>query len=189
MIVHDSRKEVCLAGVGGQGLALAGQILAEAAGIYDGRHVLQTDVHGVSSRGGHSRSEVILSDEEIDYPGIRHLDVLLAMTQAECDRFAGLLKEDGVLVADSTNVTSLPAIQARSYTIPLTQLAREEVGSVLSTNIVALAAISVLTGVVSREALEKAVLARTPAKLKEVNRRALEVGFKSAMLPRGIESH
>lgn len=177
-----SRREVCLAGIGGQGLALAGQILAEAAGIYDGRNVLQSDVHGVSSRGGHSRSEIIIADEEIDYPGIRRLDVLLAMTQAECDRFAGLLTEDGVLIVDATNVRSLPAVKGRSYPIPLTQLAREEVGNVLATNIVALAAISVLTGIVSRGALEKAVLAKMPEKLKEVNRRALEVGFSSAIL-------
>ena len=58
------RKEICLSGSGGQGLILAGIILAEAAGIYDGFEITQTQSYGPEARGGASRAEVIISDKK-----------------------------------------------------------------------------------------------------------------------------
>ena len=79
--MNKVRKEICLSGSGGQGLILAGIILAEAAGIYDGLEVVQTQSYGPEARGGASRSEVIISEEEIDYPKVIKSDILLALTQ------------------------------------------------------------------------------------------------------------
>ena len=62
------RYEIRLSGEGGQGLVLAGKILAEAAAIYDDKNATQSQSYGPEARGGASRSEVIISDEEIDYP-------------------------------------------------------------------------------------------------------------------------
>src|SRR3990172_6632469 len=106
------RHEVQLVGVGGQGLALAGMILAEAAGIYEGKNVAQTEVHGVNVRGGPSRSEIIISDDEIDFLGVNNPDILLAMTSKDCQRYAPNLKEGGVLVYDSTDDGEAPAVKA-----------------------------------------------------------------------------
>ena len=61
------RYEIRLTGTGGQGLVLAGIILAEAAGIYEGKYVVQTVSYGPSARGGTSRADVVISDEEIKY--------------------------------------------------------------------------------------------------------------------------
>ena len=62
------RYEIRLSGSGGQGLVTAGIILAEAVGLQPDRFVCQSQSYGPEARGGASKSEVIVSDEEIDYP-------------------------------------------------------------------------------------------------------------------------
>ena len=76
------RYEICLSGSGGQGLILAGIILAEAAGVHEGKHVAQSQSYGPEARGGASKAEVVISDEEIDYPMATRLDLLLAMNRS-----------------------------------------------------------------------------------------------------------
>ena len=72
------RYEVRLSGEGGQGLVLAGKVLAEAAAIYDDKNATQSQSYGPEARGGASRSEVIISDDDIDYPKAVDIDLLLA---------------------------------------------------------------------------------------------------------------
>lgn len=174
------RKEIQLAGIGGQGLALAGVILAEAAGMYEGRYVTHTEVHGANARGGPSRSEVIVSDDEIDFTFLTAPDVLLATTPGDVKRYLPSLKPGGILIVDSTAITDIPETTAKVYRLPLTSIARTELGNEVVLGIVALAAIAVLSGVVSMEALEKAVAKNVPAKALELNRRALEAGVNAA---------
>src|SRR5512134_3608635 len=102
------RYEIRLSGEGGQGIVLAGVILAEAAAIYDGKNATQTQVYGPESRGGASKAEVIISDEEIDYPKAISVDLLLALTQAAADKFSHDLKPSGILVLDSSKVLKVP---------------------------------------------------------------------------------
>ena len=179
------RYEMRLSGTGGQGLVLAGIILAEAAGIYGGKHVVQTVSYGPAARGGTSRAEVVISDGEIDYPKAIGLDLLLAMTQMACDESAGDLKPAGILVVDSQLVTEVNSL--RVVKIPFTQIAREKCGREQMANIVALGALSLLipvtpagAGVVSPESLEAAVLARVPKGTEKLNRLAFQEGFKAA---------
>ena len=73
-------KQIVLTGTGGQGLILAGIILAEAA-VLDGKQAIQTQSYGPEARGGASRAEVLISEEAIDYPKVRKADTLLAMSQ------------------------------------------------------------------------------------------------------------
>ena len=171
--------EVQMVGWGGQGLVSAARILAQAAGIYDGKNVTQTELHGISQRGGKSEVEVIISDEEIDYPFVRHPDILLALTQKECIDYLPNLKDDGFLIVDSVKVTDVPETKARVYSIPLTQIARES-GAELATNMVALAVISALSGVVSFKALEQTIEERMPSRMKSVNLAALKAGWEAA---------
>src|SRR4030042_1605693 len=119
-----SRYEIRLSGSGGQGLILMGIILAEAIGIYDGKYVAQTQSYGPEARGGSSKSEVIVSDEEIDYPKAMRLDLLLAMNQKSCDEFYPDLKPQGMLIVDSPFVTQVPTLQ--TFQIPFTRMAREK---------------------------------------------------------------
>ncbi|MCG2770298.1 MAG: 2-oxoacid:acceptor oxidoreductase family protein [Chloroflexota bacterium] len=170
--------EVRLAGAGGQGLLLAGLILAEAAAIYDGKNAAQTQSYGPEARGGASRSEVIISDEEIDYPKVTESDLLLALSQEACDKYVRDLKRDGVLIVDTTHVHHVPSV--RAYKLPITRIAEEATGRRITANIVALGVIVSLTKIVSRRAIEAAVSDRVPKGTQELNLKALAAGFEAA---------
>ncbi len=172
------RYEVRLSGAGGQGLIVAGIILAEAAGLYDGKYVCQTQSYGPEARGGASKAEIVISDEEIDYPKAIKPDLLLAMNQKSCDSFFFDLKPNGILIVDSTFVKQPPT--TRTIALPFSQIARAETGSEMAANIVALGAIMHLTGVVSPKGLESAVLNRVPRGTEELNKKALAAGIEAA---------
>jgi 2-oxoglutarate ferredoxin oxidoreductase subunit gamma len=172
------RYEIRLSGSGGQGLILMGIILAEAIGIYEERYVVQTQSYGPEARGGSSKSEVIVSDEEIDYPKALKLDLLLAMNQKSCDEFYLDLKPDGILVVDTTFVTQIPVQKA--VKIPFTRIAREKFNREVVANIIALGALTQLTPLVSQKAIEAAVLARVPRGTEQLNRDALRAGIMAA---------
>jgi 2-oxoglutarate ferredoxin oxidoreductase subunit gamma len=180
------RYQIRLSGEGGQGLVLAGVILAEAAGIYGDKHIAYTQSYGPESRGGACRSDLIVSDEPIDYPICTQLDLLLCLTQKACDSFWPKLKAGGTLIADAKRVTQLPAGQFEGLSIPILQTARQKLGKEVAANIVCLGVIAKLTGIVGRQSLEQAVLSRVPKGTVEMNRRALEVGYTLAaeMAPR-----
>lgn len=172
----NGRIEVRLAGEGGQGLILAGVILAEAAAVYDGLQATQTQSYGPEARGGASKSEVVISDEEIDYPKVIEADYLLAMSQESCDKYVDNLKRDGLLIVDSTHVDRLP-LDRPAVQSPITQLAEEATGRRITANVVALGVLVGVTGVVSRAAIEAAVQARAPKGTEELNAKALAAGL------------
>jgi 2-oxoglutarate ferredoxin oxidoreductase subunit gamma len=172
------RYEIRLSGSGGQGLILMGIILAEAVGIYGGKCVAQTQSYGPEARGGSSKSEVIVSDEEIDYPKAMNLDLLLAMNQRSCDEFYPDLKPEGLLIVDSTFVIQVPTPKA--FQIPFTRIAREKFKREVVANIIALGALSRLTPILSARSVESAVLARVPKGTEKLNRDALKAGMHAA---------
>lgn len=172
------RYDIRLSGSGGQGLILMGIILAEAIGIYDGKYVAQTQSYGPEARGGSSKAEIVVSDEEIDYPEALRLDLLLAMNQKSCDDYYMDLKPDGILIVDSTFVKQVPI--PRAYQIPFTQMARDMFKREMVANIIALGAISRLTSIVSVNAIQAALLARVPKGTEKLNRSALRAGINAA---------
>jgi len=174
------RTEIRLSGEGGQGLVLAGKVLAEAAAIYDNKNATQSQSYGPEARGGASRSEVIISDDEIDYPKAVNLDLLLALTQESCTRYWKDLKDDGILLVDSHSVKDIPEGPFKVYRVPIVQIAEREVGKALVANIVALGIITGLAKVVSRESVESAILARVPKGTEELNLKAFQAGLQAA---------
>ena len=89
-------------------MILIGKILAEAAAIYDGKNATQSQSYGPEARGGASRSEVIISDEDIDYPKATDIDLLVAMTQEAANKYAADVKSGGLIIVDSGFVTDVP---------------------------------------------------------------------------------
>jgi 2-oxoglutarate ferredoxin oxidoreductase subunit gamma len=174
----EDRYEVRLAGEGGQGMILAGVILAEAAAIHDGLNAVQTQSYGPEARGGASRSEVIIARGEIDYPKVIAADLLLCMSQEACDVFYPQVKDEGCIIVDSSKVSRIPT--HRAIAVPISQIAEEVTGRQLTASIVALGLVASLTGLVSRDAMEKAVSERVPAGTEEMNLKALAAGFEEA---------
>jgi len=174
------RYELRFSGSGGQGMITAGIIIAEAAAIYDGKKAVQSQSYGPESRGGASRAEVIISDEGIDYPKATSIDTMLALTQEACTKYYKDIKKDGILLVDSDEVKDIPAGEFRIYSFPIIATAGNVLGKSIVANIISLGIITELTGIVSREAIEKAVLARIPAAFLDLNRKALHTGFEMA---------
>jgi 2-oxoglutarate ferredoxin oxidoreductase subunit gamma len=184
---QSNRKEIRLAGEGGQGMILAGIILAEAAAIYDNKNATQTQSYGPEARGGASKAEVVIDQGEIDHPEVILADVLVAMSQEACDKYAGNLKKDGVLIVDQERVGRVPS--SRAIKVPITRLAQESSGKSITANVVALGVLVGLTGVVSRQAITQAVAARAPKGTEEMNKAALLAGFAAADLVSKKRSH
>jgi 2-oxoglutarate ferredoxin oxidoreductase subunit gamma len=178
------RLEIRLAGSGGQGLVLAGIILAEAAILFDNKNAVQTQSYGPEARGGASKSEVIISDEVIDYPKCEELDILLCLNQKSLTEYGDALKKNGIMILDAELCIPPPGSECLIYNIPFTRLARDEIGKVFVANIVSLGAIAGLTDCVSRLALERAVVGRVPKGTEELNLHALAVGFREAAVRR-----
>ncbi len=174
----SDRTEVRMAGEGGQGMILAGIILAEAATIYAGQNAVQSQSYGPEARGGASKSEVIISSGEIDHPEVLQPDVVVALSQEAFRKFGFTVKPTGLLIVDADKVDSSSAPKA--IRLPITKLAFETTGRVITANTVALGVLVGLTGVVTRQALEKAIIARAPHGTEEMNRKALAAGFAAA---------
>ncbi len=170
--------EVRLSGSGGQGLLLAGIILAESA-IIEGKNAVQTQSYGPEARGGASKSEVVISDEEIDFPKVRNCDILLALTQKSYEQYNHGLKDEGILIIDSS-VKVADTEKHKIYSAPILESAVNKLGKPMVTNIVALGTIVGITNMVAREALEAAVLKRVPKGTEDLNKKALAIGYEIA---------
>ena len=182
--VDGGRNEVRFSGSGGQGIILAATLLADAA-VATGREVLATQSYGPEARGGASKAEVIVADHEIDFPEVTAPDVTVCLSQEAFDAYAALTIGGGVVVTDDELVESRPLEGRRLVGLPFTRIAEDELGKAIAANIVMLGALQALTGVVEREALADAVRRRLPAKIVELNLRALELGASSAAVLSG----
>ncbi len=169
---------VRLSGSGGQGLILAGRLLAEAAALHDGLDVVQTNSYGPEARGGASRSDVVLGRGEIDdlHPSVT--DVLVCLNQASCDAFYQDLTPNGLLITDSDNVKVVPT--TRALEAPMTALSRQVAGTPMAANVAALAVLAAVTKIVTRDALKAALKDRLPPAHLEGNLKVLDAGFAEA---------
>lgn len=181
----DKRIEIRMAGEGGQGMILAGIILAEAAAVYDGKQATQTQSYGPEARGGASRSEVVISDGEIDHPEVLCPDVVLTLSQEAYNKFAQTVRPGGLLIVDADAVE--PSASFKGLKVPIARIAHETTGKEITANTVALGVLAGLTNVVSRAAIEKAVAARAPKGTEEMNRKALQAGFAAAAQVKAAE--
>ncbi|HOZ01152.1 MAG TPA: 2-oxoacid:acceptor oxidoreductase family protein [Candidatus Syntrophosphaera sp.] len=171
--------EIRLSGSGGQGLILAGIILARAA-VIDKRRVTQTQSYGPESRGGSSRADVIISDQEIYFPEATNFDCLLALTQEACDKYLFDLRDTGVLIIDTTYVKNLALAAENTYEVPFTDIAIEKLGSPISTNILSLAFLVKITGIVKEASLKQSIAESVKPAFVEINHKAMQIGFDLA---------
>jgi 2-oxoglutarate ferredoxin oxidoreductase subunit gamma len=178
------RCEIRLAGTGGQGAILAGIVLAAAA-TRDGKNVVQSQSYGPEARGGASRSEVVISNREIDFPKVLAPNVTVCLSQEACDRYARRTVRGGLLILDTDRVTRAPTV--RAVGLPLASLAQQSAGREVAANIVALGVLGGITDIVSRASLERAVREHAPRGTVDANLEALDAGYAAAA--RFIQEH
>ncbi len=169
--------EILLAGSGGQGLGLAGVILARSFAEEEGKNVVETEAYGISMRGGHSRSEVLVSDREVDDLKVTEPDILLVMSQAAADTFISKARESGVVLLDSAYVIDIPQTGARVFTLPFTEEAKS-LGREAVANVIALGTIASISSVISKGSLENTLKKTFGSPIREMNLQALDRGYK-----------
>ncbi|MDV3103494.1 2-oxoacid:ferredoxin oxidoreductase subunit gamma [Thermococcus waiotapuensis] len=177
------RKEILFSGFGGQGVILASVILGRAAAVYENLYAVQTQSYGPESRGGASRAEVIISDEPIDYPKVIAPDCAVFFSQEAYSRYLQTVKPGAKVIIERDLVPHRDFEFEKKLNVialPLTEIAEETTGLSLTMNILALGILTAWTGVVGREAIEKAVFDTIPKGTEEINLRALRKGFELA---------
>ena len=173
------RFEIIMAGIGGQGLLLGGLILGDAAAIGEKRYAVQIESYAPLARGGSSSSELIISDEEIDYPRIKAADVLIALSKEALVTHKDKVKPDGVILLNSTDVVEYEE-DKRVVEMPLTSIALETTGKAFTVSIVALGVVPKLTELLSLNSILSSLSRRAPTGTEALNMKAAEAGFSAA---------
>ncbi len=170
---------VVMAGFGGQGILMIGNLLSVAA-MEEGRRVTYFPAYGVEMRGGTANCTVVVSDEEIGSPVVRHPDAVIVMNRPSLEKYQPLVKAGGTLVVNRSlvDVAGLRRADLRVVTVPANDVARK-LGTSQLAAMVALGACVAATGIVRVESLAKAlpkVVSKRHEKLVPLNVRALEEG-------------
>jgi 2-oxoglutarate ferredoxin oxidoreductase subunit gamma len=172
-----ARFEIRIAGFGGQGVVTAGYVLGQSACLFAGKNATMTQSYGPEARGGACRSEVVVSEDDIDFPKVVKPDLLLAMSQEAYLLYHEDVKDGGIIILDEDLVSLTDAREGiEYYKIPATRTA-EELGNRIAANVVMLGAIVSLTKAVSLKAMKSAVEARWP-RFTGLNLKALEKGYE-----------
>lgn len=170
------RHEILFSGFGGQGVILSAVILGRAAALYGNKYAVQTQVYGPEARGGASMSADVIDDEPILYPKVTSPNIYVIMSQQGFEKYGANAPEDALMLVDSELVLSRP--ECPCIEIPATTEAKENLGRVIVANIVMLGALVTATGVVSEDAIERAVLDSVPKGTEDLNLKALHRGFE-----------
>lgn len=174
------RHEVRIAGFGGQGVISIGVLLARAAGQFGGLEVAQSQSYGPEARGGACKTEVVLSDNVIDYIKPLDLGLLVAMSQPALNAYVVDIKDDCPVLVDSTMVSDLPSRLTKVFRIPATELAEKDMGQKVVANVIILGALAKLSGWVPQDACKAALKATFPPKILDKNYAAFDLGYNHA---------
>ena len=172
-----NRVRLVFSGSGGQGVITAAIILAEAAVMYDGKNATQSQSYGAAARGGGTRSDIIISDQEINFPEVRQPNVLVCLTQDAYNTYSSIVRPGGLLLTDTKFVKTTKKVDARQVELPLFQEVMAKIGKPVVFNICVLGALVGITEVIRPKSVMSAVADRVPRDFLELNNEALDLGF------------
>lgn len=168
--------EIRLSGTGGQGLGLGGKMLAAALSS-EGLHVAQSQSYEPTSRGGMSRSDLVVTPETADYPLATGLDYLLILDKRALSISEGMINDDAIVLVDEELVPDPPHGDFKVHALPLTRTAIA-LGNMRVTNVVSLGALIALGDICSIETMEAAIKRVTPKKYAQMNLDAVRAGYE-----------
>lgn len=171
--------KIKIGGFGGQGIILSGYILGKAAAIYDKKNATLTQSYGPESRGSACSAQLIMGDEEIDYPKVIQPDILIIMSQEAYDKFTPELVNGGTLLYDEdlAKPTNNPGKTTKIYSIPATRYA-EDMGKKIVANIIMLGFFTAISEIIHSEAMKNAIRSSIPKGFEELNINAFNRGFE-----------
>lgn len=172
---EEQKIEIRLSGSGGQGLILAGIIMAEAANI-EGKYVVQTQSYGPEARGGASRSEVIISNRPIDLLIVEEADIFLALNTEAYLKYYYRVKDNAIIIIDDG--ISPKVHRTKVNVFPIITIARDELGREIVANIVSLGVLTALSGVLQQASVEEALKNRVPPHTVDLNLKAFQKGWQ-----------
>ena len=175
-----SRKEILIGGVGGQGVVLSGILLGTAATLFEGKKAVQTQSYSSELRGGSARAEVIISEEPISDPQVRRPDILIALAEEAIPRYVDRIRSKGLLVIDYDLLKGAKSGDYEILSVTDTSIADKEMGNIVVANLIILGALLKKTGVLSVEAMEKAIEVSVPKKAIALNLKAFRRGLDLA---------
>lgn len=172
--------ELIIAGFGGQGVMLMGQLLSYA-GMYEGKNVSWIPSYGPEMRGGTANCSVVLSSEEIGSPLVTEPTALIALNRPSLDKFESTVKPNGIIIYNSSMIDRVPArTDVKVIAVPANDIAKE-LGNDKVANMVSLGAFIKATGCVAPEMLLEVLKKKMSAKAQQLlplNKEALERGMK-----------
>ena len=172
------RTEIKVGGFGGQGVILSGYIIGRAASIFDGKHATMIQAFGPEARGSSCSAQLIVSPDPIAYPYITKPTLMVVMSQEAYSKFSPELASEGILITEADLVVPHnPRKDIRHFAIPATRFA-EELGKKLVVNIVMIGFMTAVTGLISAQAMRKAVSVSVPKGTEELNLKAFDKGFE-----------
>lgn len=169
--------------VGGQGIILGTEILANAAIFYEGLYALQSPTYGSQVRGGPTKVDVLVDREEILSPQARNIGFFMAIAQSSFTKFWYNVAEDAIVLLDSNLVTGLTdemKADRKFFRLPVVELAKKEFRNVILSNMICLGVTQEMTQIVSRDNLIEAVKSKVPPKHLEKNIAAVDMGIELA---------
>lgn len=180
------QNEIIVAGFGGQGVLLTGQLLAYA-GLLEGKQVAWVPSYGPEMRGGTANCSVIIAGHAIGSPLVEEPGAALVFNQPSLDKFAGRVRPGGLLLVNSSIVdtSDVKRRDLQVYHVPANEIAAR-LGNDRVANMVMLGAYLELTGAVSVDSVLAALAKVLPAskhKLLEINRKAAEMGAVAVRRP------
>ncbi len=176
-------KSFVFAGFGGQGVMLAGKLLAQA-GVNYGLEVTWLPSYGPEMRGGTANCTVLLSDEPIGSPVVDHPTALVAMNLPSLDRFEKTVAAAGVIVVNSSLINrSIERNDVQVLSVPANDIA-VSLGNPKVANVVALGAVVKVTEIIPFELIKDAIVRMLGeniygSELISVNEQALSAGYNA----------
>jgi 2-oxoglutarate ferredoxin oxidoreductase subunit gamma len=173
------RHEIRISGFGGQGVVLAGYLLGKALSLYLDLEAVMTQSYGPEARGGASSSNIVVADHSIAYPFVQRADIFVALSQEGYTRYRDETIPDARVLIDSGLVT--PRAGDSVLAVNASELA-EGLGRRIVANVVMLGFLCETTGIVTFEALEKAIQTTVKQSVLPLNLEALRLGISQGQL-------
>ena len=169
-------KEIRIAGFGGQGVVLSGQIIGQAASICDDGFATLTQSYGPEARGGSCTAEVVISDKPIGYPYVQDPNVIIILSQEAYLKYSKSLSPEILMIVDPDLVKLDESQSQIPLSIPATRMARD-MGRVVVANIIMLGYLAAVSDLVSADSLRQSVLSSVPKGTEEFNIKAFDLGY------------